>query len=281
MEKRKKKKRIILICVAAILVVLLVWSIWGNKALELNNITVTSKNLPKSFDGYKIALVSDLHNAEFGKNNIKLIELLNEASPDIIAMTGDIIDSRHTDIEIAVEFARQAVEIAPCYYVSGNHEGRLEADEYKKFVARLEELGVNVLNDEEAIIEKNGEKISIIGIDDIRFNYKDVTAERLNSMTSLDSYSVLLCHRPDYFDEISNSGIDLALCGHVHGGQFRLPFVGGILSPDSGFFPEYDSGLYTSGDSNMIVSRGLGNSVVPLRFNNRPEVVLIELKSEI
>ncbi len=134
MEKRKKRKWIILLCIVVLLMVLAVWTLWSNGAAKLSNVTVTSGNLPKSFDGYKVALISDLHNAEFGENNIELIELLSKASPDIIAITGDIIDSHRTDIEIAVEFVRQAAEIAPCYYVPGNHEGLIEESEYLRLV---------------------------------------------------------------------------------------------------------------------------------------------------
>ena len=281
MEKRKKRKWIILLCVAVLLMVLMVWTVWSNGAAKLSNITVTSGNLPKSFDGYKIALVSDLHNAEFGENNIELIELLNKASPNIIAITGDIVDSHRTDIEIAVEFARQAAEIAPCYYVSGNHEGLLDKGEYLRLITGLESVGVTVLDNEESIIERNGEKISLIGINDPIIGENHATSEKIAAIPSFDGFTILLSHHPEIFDEYIGAGVDLALCGHAHGGQFRLPFIGGLYAPNQGFFPKYDAGLYTSGNSNMVVSRGVGNSVYPIRFNNRPEIVLIELKSEI
>ncbi len=280
MEKRKSKRRIVKFTILILIIILLVWTLWANKAVQLNSITVASDNLPKSFDGYKIALVSDLHNTEFGEGNEKLIDLLKQASPDIIAITGDVIDSHRTDIEIAVDFVKQAVEIAPCYYVSGNHEGLIEKSEYLRLKSEFENLGVSVLDGKEAIIERNGEKISLIGIDDILVSGGNITEESLKVLSSFDGFTVLLSHRPDFFDEYASAGIDLTLCGHVHGGQFRLPFVGGLLAPSMGFFPEYDAGLYSQGKSNMVVSRGLGNSVIPLRFNNRPEIVLIELKAE-
>ena len=138
-----KKKRTIILAIAAVLLALVVWTVWGNTALELNTYTVGSKELPDAFDGYRIAHVSDLHNAEMGDGNEKLLAVLREADPDIIAITGDLIDSRNTNIEVALAFAEKAMKIAPCYYVTGNHEfwtGRV--DEVK---ARLEERGAVVL----------------------------------------------------------------------------------------------------------------------------------------
>lgn len=95
-----------------------------------------------------------------------------------------------------------------------------------------------------------------------------------------DNYTILLSHRPELFEAYVNCGVDLVLSGHAHGGQFRLPFIGGLVAPNQGLFPKYDAGLYTKGDTNMIVCRGLGNSIIPIRFNNRPEIVLLELIAE-
>lgn len=110
----KRKKFIFLAVVAIILVALVIWIAWGNTALELNTYIVSSSKLPQSFDGYRIAHVSDLHNAEMGKDNEKLLVMLRNADPDMIAITGDLIDSRNTDIEVALQFIREAVKIAPC-----------------------------------------------------------------------------------------------------------------------------------------------------------------------
>lgn len=121
----KIKKTIIIVIILSILLSLIFWTAWGNKALELNNLTISSKRLPKAFDGYRIAHISDLHNAEFGIDNARLINMIKDAKPDIIAITGDLIDSRNTDINIALKFAKEAMKIAPCYYVTGNHEARV------------------------------------------------------------------------------------------------------------------------------------------------------------
>lgn len=280
-----KKKRLIILGVVVALMTIILWTAWGNTALELNTYTVSSNELPDAFDGYRIAHISDLHNAELGDSNEKLLSMLREAEPDIIAITGDLIDSRNTNIEVALAFAEEAMKIAPCYYVTGNHEARVS--EYDELKAGLEAAGVVVLENERTEIELSGEAITILGVDDPSFNtdylFGDSASVVSNTLAEIstedDGLTVLLSHRPELFDTYVACGMDLTLSGHAHGGQFRLPFVGGLVAPNQGLFPKYDSGLYTSGSTNMIVSRGIGNSLLPFRFNNRPEVILIELKS--
>ena len=284
----KKKRIIVLAVVAAVLLALIIWTAWGNTALELNTYTISSDRLPGAFDGYRIAHVSDLHNAEMGKDNEKLLDMLREAKPDIIAITGDLIDSRNTDIEIALQFVEEAVKIAPCYYVTGNHEARVSEylDDLKN---GLTELGIIILEDERVDLDKNSETITLIGINDPSFksdylfgDSETVVETHLQElMNESYSFTLLLSHRPELFEIYVNNEVDLVLSGHAHGGQFRLPFVGGLVAPNQGLFPKYDAGLYTEENTNMIVSRGIGNSILPFRFNNRPEVILIELQSEV
>ena len=280
----KKKSSIILAVVAAIVFALIAWIIWGNTALELNTYTVTSSKLPQSFDGYRIAHVSDLHNAEMGKNNEKLLTMLRDADPDMIAITGDLVDSRNTDIEVALQFVREAVKIAPCYYVTGNHEARIS--EYDELKEAMKAAGVTVLEDAQTEISLTGEFITLIGVNDPTYqtdylfgDAKTVMNTKLEELhTEQDRFTILLSHRPELFETYVDHDLDLVLSGHAHGGQFRLPFVGGLVAPNQGFFPEYDAGLYSMNHTNMIVSRGIGNSILPFRFNNRPEVIIIELK---
>lgn len=282
----KKRKKIVLAVVAAVLLALVIWIAWGNTALELNTYTVTSSRLPDAFDGYRIAHVSDLHNAQMGENNEKLLGMLRSAEPDMIAITGDLIDSRNTDIEIALRFVREAMEIAPCYYVTGNHEARVDA--YGELRAGMEAAGVIVLEDMKIEISLEGETVTLMGVNDPSFqtDYLLGDAETVmnTKLTELldDSmgFTVLLSHRPELFDTYAEHGIDLILSGHAHGGQFRLPVIGGLVAPNQGLFPKYDAGLYTEGNTNMLVSRGIGNSLLPFRINNRPEVILIELSCE-
>ena len=282
----KKKKFIMLAVVAAILVAMVIWIAWGNTALELNTYTISSSKLPEIFHGYRIAHVSDLHNAEMGKDNEKLLAMLRDADPDMIAITGDIIDSRNTDIEVALRFVQEAVKIAPCYYVTGNHEARV--NEYGELKAGMEAAGVIVLEEVRTEISLEGETITLIGVNDPSYqtdylfgDSETVMNEKLEELhTENDGFTILLSHRPELFGTYVAHDVDLVLSGHAHGGQFRLPFLGGLVAPNQGFFPEYDAGLYTEENTNILVSRGIGNSILPFRVNNRPEVILIELQAK-
>ena len=285
MKKHPISKVWIKLCaIIAIFFVLPIWTIWGNTALTMNNMKISSSRIPAAFSGFRIAQVSDLHNAEFGKGNKKLLELLSESKPDIIVITGDLVDAGHTDIDVALDFAKGAVSVAPVYYVTGNHEASLSL--YNELKTGLKTIGVVVLEDEKIQLNRDKEVITIIGLSDPNFTLKgDIFGEasamvstKLNSLTDDESiYTILLSHRPELFESYAHCNIDLVLSGHAHGGQFRLPFIGGLIAPDQGIFPKYDAGLFTNGSTNMIVSRGLGNSIIPIRFNNRPEVIITEL----
>ena len=279
---KKNKKRIWLFFLVVI-VIGSIWIAWGNTALELNEYQIKSDKLPESFNGFRIAQISDLHNAEMGKNNEKLLKLLAEAKPDITVITGDSIDSYHTDVEVSLQFMENAVSIAPCYYVTGNHEARLSREVYLDFEEKIESYGVEVLHDEVVLIERGGEYISVGGIDDSSFAskyqgvyYSDL-AGYVEELFTEGGFQILLSHRPELFLEYVSADIDLVFTGHAHGGQFRLPFIGGLVAPNQGLFPEYDAGLFSEEGTNMIVSRGIGNSIFPIRFNNRPEIIIIEL----
>lgn len=279
------KLKITLSIISLFLVALVIWIAWGNTALQLTGYTISNPNVPREFSGYKIAQVSDLHNAQMGRNNERLLAMLREAEPDMIAITGDLIDSRNTDLSVALDFAAEAVKIAPCYYVTGNHEARVP--EYSALREGLTQLGVTVLEDAVMELTLQDQAITLIGVDDPSFetdylfgDAQTVMDEKLRSLNGqTDTFTLLLSHRPELFQVYCKNGIDLVLSGHAHGGQFRLPLVGGLFAPNQGFFPEYDTGLYTDGSTQMIVSRGIGNSMIPFRFNNRPEVLLIELQS--
>ncbi len=264
-----------------ILAALIFWTAWANTALEINEYTVCSKRLPDSFSGFRIAQVSDLHNTEFGEENEKLIFMLRKSNPDIIVITGDLVDSRRTETYTALQFAEDAVKIAPCYYVSGNHEARLS--EYDTLKTGLVQAGVTVLENDSVRLDRSGEFITLAGVSDPAFQNGDDTEimrGALEEISDGNTYTVLLSHRPELFSVYEEHGIDLALCGHAHGGQFRLPVVGGLIAPHQGLFPKYDAGLFTIENTSMLVSRGIGNSLFPFRLNNRPEIVVAELKHE-
>ena len=282
-----KKARIVLCVIGTIFFTLFIWTVWGNTALMTNAVAISSSRIPAAFSGFRIAQVSDLHNAEFGKNNAELLKLLSESRPDIIVITGDLIDANHTDVGIALGFAQESVRIAPTYYVTGNHEAA--SQQYDTLKAGLEEAGIIVLEDEAISLERGGETISLIGLADPDFTVKGemfgeapvmVSAKLKNLNDGEGKYTIMLSHRSELFETYVNCGIDLVFAGHAHGGQFRLPLIGGVIAPNQGLFPKYDAGLYTDGGTNMVVSRGIGNSIIPLRFNNRPEIVLVELNAE-
>lgn len=275
------KRRVIVLITAAVLVpALLIWLLWANSSPAATQVAVASGALPGAFEGFKIAHVSDLHNAVFGRENEKLLSLIRAAEPDIIAITGDLIDSRHTDIDSALAFVEAAAEIAPVYYVTGNHESRLDFDAIEP---RLIAAGARVLRNEAEYIEHGGERIRLAGIDDPSFIRTGGTAEE-RAAAELEqlgdgggTFTVLLAHRPELVEVYAEYGAGLVLSGHAHGGQVRLPLLGGLYAPGQGLLPEYDSGLYSLGETQMVVSRGLGNSVAPLRVNNRPELVIVTL----
>ena len=275
------KRRVIVLITAAVLVpALLIWLLWANSSPAATQVTGASGALPEAFEGFKIAHVSDLHNAVFGRKNEKLLSLIRAAKPDIIAITGDLIDSRHTDIDSALAFVEAAAEIAPVYYVTGNHESRLDFDEIEP---RLIAAGARVLRNEAEDIGRGGERIRLAGIDDPSFIRTGGTAEE-RAAAELEqlgdgggTFTVLLAHRPELVEVYAEYGAGLVLSGHAHGGQVRLPLLGGLYAPGQGLLPEYDSGLYSLGETQMVVSRGLGNSVAPLRVNNRPELVIVTL----
>lgn len=267
------------------------WLHWENQALMVTEIQVTCPDLPESFDRYRIAQISDLHNTEFGENNERLLTMLRQTQPDIIVLTGDLVDSRRTDLDVSIAFSAEAAKIAPTYYVTGNHEERMI--EYWKLRLGLYEGGVTLLENRAVSLEKDGETITLIGMrdpggiiktmdgDDEREKENDATRQLLTPLTEdLQGFSILLAHRPEPFDVYAESGVDLVFSGHLHGGQFRLPYFGGLFTLSQGFFPDYDAGLYQDGGTQMIVSRGLGNSAFPFRLNNRPEIVVAVLNSE-
>ena len=244
---------------------------------------ISSKDIPLSYDGFRIVHISDLHNTEIGKNNADLLEMLRLSNPDMIAITGDLLDSRKTDIPAALHFIEEAVKIAPCYYVTGNHEARIK--EYDEFRNSLTALGVAVMEDASIELTQNGEAITLLGVNDPSFQTDYLFGDtgtimnfKLQELTKENhGFTVLLSHRPELFDIYVENAIDLVLSGHAHGGQFRIPLAGGLFAPNQGLFPQYDAGVYTEKNTSMIVSRGIGNSIIPFRINNPPEIILIEL----
>ena len=281
--KKMKKKHIVAIVVVlvAIFIALVGWTVWININITTSHITIKNDKIPEEFSGFKIAQISDLHNHQWGQ---KLIESIEKASPDIIVVTGDLVDSSHPNLDIAMEFINSALKIAPIYYVTGNHEARL--DNYGDLEEMLVDAGVHIMDDRNEWIEKAGKKIKIIGIQDPNFVEKvgtgglheAIVTTKLEPLIDKNYYNIVLCHRPEVFSGYVRVQADLVFTGHAHGGQIRLPFIGGLVAPNQGLFPKYTEGIYSQDGTDMIVSRGLGNSIIPIRFNNMPELVLVILE---
>ncbi len=279
MNPTSRKKKIWTVVRTAFFVLIL-WTIWGNVTVKTTVWDIKDNSIPEGFDGYRIAQISDLHNAEFGENHAKLLSILEKEQPNIIVITGDLVDANHTDMDIAVSFAEQATQIAPCYYVTGNHEAWL-GERYDDLEKRLKDCGVNVLRNQAERITANGDSVWLMGVDDPDFAESGIfdlssciIAAKAEHTGNEAEYKILLSHRPELFHTYVKEGIHLVFCGHAHGGQFRLPFIGGLVAPNQGIFPQYDSGIYQEKDTTMVVSRGIGNSIIPVRLNNRPEVVI-------
>lgn len=249
---------------------------WQNNGIMITKYQYQNSKIPKPFDGYRILQISDLQNKTFGKHHKKLISIIKKQYPDCIVITGDLIDRNRTDVSSAIELIKQIVNIAPVYYVSGNHEH--QSGKYQDLIVLLEQCGVFVLENNKQIITKQGESIAILGIKDksVNSNYQKV----LSVLTEMEKedIQILLSHRPELLDIYSQYDIDLVLTGHAHGGQIRIPFIGGIFAPHQGFFPKYTNGVHTKNNTTMIISRGLGNSTFPFRINNRPELIVIDLE---
>ena len=249
--------------------------------IQTETITAASDRLPAGFDGYRIVQISDLHGKEFGEDNHILLEKTAELEPDLIAITGDVIDDAD-QMGVLEPLAKGLTAIAPTFYVTGNHEWAIrEAATVKSL---MEEYGVTVLSNEYLKLERGGDTIVLAGIDDPNGPYYQKTPEELSSEIHAalgDPYVLLLAHRNEYYQVYGQCGFDLTLCGHVHGGLIRLPFTDGLVdNTRRRFFPTHTAGLYPlDGGGTLMVSRGLGNGGISFRLFNRPHLPVIVLKA--
>lgn len=251
----------------------------NNQLLVITDYTIESEKLPKAFDNYRIVQISDMHDATFGDNQQRLVEKVRATNPDAIFLTGDLIDSRRYDLQNSLDAVEQFVTFADVYYVLGNHEVALNmTDEIYEALSRL---GVQVLPNQSLEIERDGERLTIIGIEDPLMG-KEPQQMLDEAMATVDdnSFKILLSHRPEIFETYVENALDVVFAGHAHGGQIRLPFTDGIFAPGQGWLPTKTSGLHEAEETKMIVSRGLGNSVFQQRLFNLPEIVVVDLKSQ-
>ncbi len=296
MRKRHKLKSvwIIVSCVFLLLATLLIIS---NTVLVSETYTIRSERLPQGFDGFRIVHLSDLHSRSFGKNSSRLLQKIESQEPDIVVLTGDMVNSTDTSFETFETLAEELAKRWPVYFIVGNHEQMLPEDLLEQLIETIESFGVTVLDNEKVTLSRDGDQIDLYGLwYNLRY-YSDRTdptiledpdvyflntekMEELIGKPVPSRFLLLLTHNPAFFSSYRQWGADLVLTGHIHGGMVRLPFVGGVYSPERTFFPKYDAGLFTEGNCNMIVSRGLGNGNLGFRFANCPDVVTVVLQCE-
>ncbi len=277
----------------------MVFAYAGNNWIQVTFNQIELETLPEEFDGFKIVHIGDLHAKEFGAGNARLARVIEKQKPDAIFVTGDMINSQNDDGGAFIRLLEKLNGSYPVYCSLGNHEQIIESreqngktDVFKTFIARIAGAGGVLLDNQRLEIKREGQSIWIYGFTSALYHYtgsdtahwegaelKKAFLDDKMGTADPDRFKVLLAHNPKYFAEYAAWGADMVFSGHIHGGVIRLPFKGGLLSPDITFFPAYDAGLYSLGKSRMYVTRGLGNSVIPLRFLNRPEVAVIVLKS--
>lgn len=252
--------------------------------IEISDYEISSPKIGHGFDGFKILQISDYH----GDTLPGLLDEVKSVKPDIIVSTGDLVHDKGSYAP-GVRLMERLVKIAPVYAVTGNHD--VWRGDYNSLERELNRLGVKTLHDESVMLHSGDDEIRLCGIDDPfvveKANIEENIENSISKIPRYDGYTILLFHRANQMDILKHRGFDLILSGHMHGGQFRLPWGPGVCAPrsswgsnSSAFFPKYFGGLYEGHGTKMIVNRGLGNPMIIPRLFNRPEITVVTLKSE-
>ncbi len=261
----------------------------SNNNIDISEYKIKSNKIPMEFNNFKILQLSDLHNKKFGKDNKILVDKINNISPDIIVITGDMLTRNNNEYSTFLNLVTELTKKYKIYFILGNHEQKIKLCDKKiyELFKQIEDLGVILLDNKMIKITKNDSYINIYGLyislkyyqyrQKHTFELKDIE----NSIGKLNSedFNILLTHNPFFFKTYALWGADLTLCGHVHGGIIKVPFIGGVLSPERKFFPKYYEGTYLIDKHTLIVSRGLGVGKTMFRLFNRPELPLIILSN--
>lgn len=271
-------------------------TIYQNSTIKVTEYSIKNKKLPKSFNNFKIVQLSDIHNDYDGDKLNDLTNKVKKEEPNIIVITGDLVDAQRYNVPNTLNFIDAIKDIAPIYFIYGNHDIGIEGDSYyTRMVEDLEARGVTFLNIKNNTIAIGNDSINIVGIQDPSVVHaierlavletqeektRKMIEEVLNGIDDKNNFTLMLAHRPEYFKIYTDYNIDLVLTGHAHGGQFRMPLIGGLYAPNQGLLPKYTSGVHRNNNTEMIISRGLGNSRFPIRIFNTPEIVSITLKSK-
>lgn len=234
--------------------------------------------------------LSDLHGNEYGQQNRVIVEAAWDQKPDLILAAGDMLSGEKGESDaVAVALLSRLVDLAPVCFTDGNHEMQVKKfcpERYKAFMEGLEKGGVQVLHNETWCTETGGQKVAVTGYElpweyYRRFNRKHPSAEEIVKSIGTrqeDAYQILLTHNPVFFEEYARWGADFAFAGHLHGGFIRLPFLGGVISPQFQVFPKYDRGLYQRGESHLVAGAGMGDHSWMFRINNPPEMITVRIK---
>lgn len=291
----KQKTKTVMKTLCLIMLILAAWFLPGlYNGLKIQHYNVEAEAIKNPV---RIALIADLHSCRYGENEQELIRAIDAQKPDLLILAGDIFDDGLSD-DNTEALLRGVAGRYPCYYVTGNHEYWSGSRAFAEKMAILETYGVTRLAGEMETVTVNGEIINLCGVDDQDANLiveTEANQDRqqlalegrhafeqqladVKEMSSNGHYTILLSHRPEWFDLYVHHGFDLVLCGHAHGGQWRIPgILNGVFAPNQGFFPKYTGGRYPSGETTMIVSRGLARETTRVpRFYNRPELVIID-----
>ena len=234
----------------------------------------------KVSDNVRIVHLTDLHNKEFGKDNATLLERVVSLKPDLIVITGDMITMEIHNYEVAVSLCEKLIDIAPTFYSYGNHEyGEIIYAEGNHLISDLKSTGITLLNCESTTIDIKGNEIKIGGMctDQAGFYAEDIQ-RFLNDFIDPDAFTLLLTHYPNIFEDLMKPfPVDIAFTGHAHGGQVRLPIIGGVFAPDQGIFPKWTEGFLMIDSSMVVINRGLGNIYPIPRINNSAEIVVMDI----
>lgn len=260
-----------------IFVLALLVQVWCSAQFHKDTWEVASTRVPEAFDGFRVTLLTDIHGTRFGKDSKQLLDAVRACEPDLIAVSGDLVDRWSKDVRVLEPMLRGLCQIAPVYYVTGNHEW--DRSDTEELLDMVESCGVTVLRGDWELLEKDGQAIVIAGVDDANGYAEQTTPQQLmdkiRAAVPDDPYVMALYHRNTHLELWASLEADLVLSGHGHGGVLRLPFVGGVLGVERDFFPDNCFGLYTKGRTTLAVSGG----VAGVRVWNRPHIPTIVLKS--
>ncbi len=261
--------------IVLIVLAIIAYNIYIYFNININKKVYRSSKVPSDFEDFRILQITDFHNKKFFRKEFFIKTVIKER-PDVIFLTGDFLDSRKTDFKVGINTISELVKVCDVYYILGNHEARISRVE--NFLKECEELGVKVLRNSRVDFQRKNSTINIVGVDDPSVGGVFNLIEELKTLKEEGSLNLLLSHRPELFEEYVDAGYDLVFTGHTHGGQIRIPLIGALFVPNQGIFPQYDKGEYTKKETTMIVSSGIGTSILPIRIFNKPEMVLVQLK---